>query len=581
MPDMGSPRRQWQTVASDAAAVRALIRQLELPEALAQILVGRGIREPDRARDFLDPRLSRVSDPCAMTGMNAAVERILPALERGERIAIYGDYDVDGVTGSAVLVSVLRRLGGTVDSFIPDRQRDGYGLSTTAAGRCLAETDPGLLVTVDCGTLAVEAVKTLQARGVDVIVADHHELSGEVAPALAVVNPKQDDDASIHDLAGVAVAFKLCHALIKRALERGSDLPKVDLREWLDLVAVGIVADVVPLTGENRILTYHGLRQLNAGTRPGLDALLDVAGIRRPIRSGQVAFMLGPRLNAAGRLGDAHDARRLLLSETASEAGEIAHRLDAANTERRAIEKGLLRAARKQVAALHGDDEPFGVVAAGGDWHVGVIGIVASRLCDLYGCPSVVIGFNSEGDGRGSARSVAGVNILDVLQNCREALDGYGGHAAAAGLTLHAGQLDAFRERFNACCARALGDRDRRPVIRVDAWIGLGEADHALVAALDRMAPFGAGNPEPVLGFRSVRLLGPPRLVGGDHLKMTLGSGERQLDAIAFRMGSVEVPDGPLDVLGALQENTFRGRTSLQLRVADFRAATEDSTAGR
>jgi len=570
---MGSPRRQWQTVERDAAAVRALADALSIPGSLAGILCGRALQDPDQARAFLNPRLSEMSDPLLMTGMQVAADRVLRALTGKQKIVVYGDYDVDGVTGTAVVLSVLRHLGASVESFTPERFHDGYGLTRDPVERCLAKHNPELIITVDCGTLSVEPVQFINSKGVDVVVTDHHELSGPVAPALAVVNPKQDDMPAIHELAGVAVAFKLCHGVVKMALDRGLELPEIDLRDWLDLVALGVVADVVPLRGENRILTHSGLDRLNRTARCGLHALLEVAGVRRPVRSGQVAFMLAPRLNAAGRMGDAGNALQLLLSKVPEEAKGLAQRLNAANTERRSIESRLFTAAQKQVDEEYPDDEPFGVVTGGGDWHVGVVGIVASRLCELYRCPSVVIGFDAEGQGRGSARSALGVDVLEVLTACDDLLEGYGGHRAAAGLRIHAGQFDAFRRRFNERCAEAIGGGDRRPVIKVDTWLDLADADETLLEALDHMAPFGKGNPEPVLGFRHVRLLGPPRIVGGDHLKMTLTLGERRLEAIAFRMGSVEVPDGPLDVLGTLQENVYRGRRSLQLRVADFRPA--------
>jgi len=570
---MSSPRKQWRTAEADGAVAGRLASGLGVPLKLGHVLAGRGFGDVAAAGRFLDPRLRDLSDPFDLPGMTAAADRILQALARGERIAVFGDYDVDGITGTLLLRSVLRCLGGCAESFLPDRHRDGYGLTAGPLQRCLETHDPGLLITVDCGTSAVEPVALANEKGIDVIVTDHHELHGEAARALALVNPKQDGCEPTRELAGVGVAFKLCHAVVKRGLEQELALPPIDLREWLDLVALGVVADVVPLTGENRILARRGLERLNRAPRPGVEALLRVSGVRRPVRGGHVAFMLAPRLNAAGRMGDANEALELLVTEDPAAADDLARRLDRANEERRRIEQRILARAQEQVEALYDAEARYGLVAAGDGWDVGVIGIVASRLCETHRCPSVVIGFGDDGVGRGSARSAAGVDVLEALRACHDLLEGYGGHTAAAGLTVRRDALDAFRERLNEHCAAELESKDRRPTVMIDAWLDLGEADYPLLEALSRLAPFGVGNPEPKLGFRDVRILGPPRIVGSNHLKMTLTQGARRIEAIAFGMANERVPEGGLDVVGVLQDNAYGGRSTLQVKVTDFRAA--------
>lgn len=576
-------QKHWKTVEVDEALADNLARELDVPRPIAVVLVGRGLGEPEKAEQFLNPRLSDLSDPFILPGMTDAVKHIWDAILDRRKIAIYGDYDADGITGTALLVSVLQTFGGCVDTFLPSRLLDGYGLTVGALSRCIEIHKPDLIITVDCGTGSIEAVEAAGRAGVDVIVTDHHEISGACAPALAVVNPKLGDNENTMALAGVGTVFKLCHALIKYGLEKQrQEVADIDLRNWLDLVAIGTVADIVPLLCENRILVRHGLALINgsdqkdiqAGSRrAGLKALIQVARIQTRIDCYHLGFIIGPRLNAAGRLGSAETALELLLTSDPDRARHLAGELDAANSERKRIEEAIVTEAVREIDDYFDEDRNFGLVAGRKGWHVGTIGIVAAKLCSRYRRPAAVIAFDEHGHGRGSCRSIESVNIVDVLRECADLLVSSGGHEMAAGLAMESGKLDAFRSRFNELCAAKLDGRDLRQVRNVDSWITLGEADERLFTAIQKLKPLGMGNPTPTWGVSNVRLVGRPRKVGKDHLKMIVASGGSQLDAIAFGMAEREVPEGPMDILFYLQENTYMGRQSLQLNVKDFRPA--------
>jgi single-stranded-DNA-specific exonuclease len=508
--------------------------------------------------------------------MAPAVERIRRAIQEDRRITVFGDYDADGVTAAALLVRVFGRLGARVLAFLPNRLTDGYGLSVPALSRCVAEQRPDLVVTVDCGTGSVVAVRWARERGLDVVITDHHEVSGETAPAAAVVNPKLGGDAATQPLAGVGVAFKLCHALLKHDRDRnGAAAPGLDLRDWLDLVAVGTVADVVPLVGENRILVRHGLARLNAAPCVGLQALLAAAGLAGRAGSHHLGFVIGPRLNAAGRLGSAETALRLLLADDAADAARLAAELEAANDERKRIEDGILREALAEIEGGFDARRDCGIVAGRDGWHVGTIGIVAARLCARFRRPAAVVAFGPDGVGRGSCRSMESVDLLRVLRGCADLLRGFGGHKLAAGLELERRQFDAFRQRFNEGCAAIIGGADLSPVQRVDAWIDLREADEALLAAIRQFEPLGEGNPTPTWGARDIRVVGTPRAVGreGAHLRLTLAHGATQMNAMAFNRTDRDVTQGALDILFRLEENVYLGQRTLRLNLQDFAPA--------
>lgn len=570
----------WTVAETDEPAAQALATGLRLPLPVVRLLLLRGVSAPAEIARFLTPRLSEVSDPFALPEMDKAVDRILTAVDGNEPIAIYGDYDVDGVTGTALLVHVMTALGAQVTPFLPRRLEEGYGLSADGLQRCLETCRPRLIVTVDCGTNSADVVRAATAAGVDVVVTDHHEEAGERSPARALVNPRSAAAEATRDLAGVGVAFKLCHALLKtRRDRRGAAVPELDLKAFLDLVAIGTVADVVPLRGENRILVRHGLACLNRTASPGLKALIEVSAIRKELDTYEIGFMLGPRLNAAGRLACADKALSLLLTKDPAEAVALARELDRANTERRSVEKTIVDEAMAQVDGAFEGSRDFGLVAAGKGWHAGAIGIAASRLVARYGRPAVIIALDGDGPARGSCRGIEGFDLVRALEQCKDLLVTFGGHTMAAGLSIERERVEAFRERFNRTCAETLRDRDLRPALAIDGWLPLGEADPRLMDALDTLRPFGVGNSAPVWATRSVQVVGEPRILKDKHLKLTVASGASQLSAMGWNMAERDVPEGPLDVAYQLERDTYMGRNGVQLILKDFRAAghPEDS----
>lgn len=565
--------KRWITAEHDAALAERLSRELSVPVPVAALLASRGYGEPRAAERFLNPRLSDVADPSSLPGMAAAVERIAAAVRGGERIVVFGDYDADGITATALMVKVLAALGASVVPFLPHRIDDGYGLAPDTLQRCMELHKPDLVVTVDCGTSAAEAVRAAAALHRDVVITDHHEPGGEIAPAVAVVNPKLGSDEDAKLLAGVGVAFKLCYALLKRLRdEKFPGANAVDLREHFDLVCVGTVADIVPLRGENRILVRHGLGRLSGDPCVGLAALIEVCGIQTDVDAYHVGFQIGPRLNAAGRLGDAEAALELLLTTDASRARDIALQLDRANRERQNIEARIFEEAVSAVDAQFDPARDRVVVVAGRGWHPGVIGIVASRITQKYYRPSVVIALDDEtGVGRGSCRSIEGFNLVEHIEQCAELLGSHGGHAMAAGLDIEGRHVQAFREKFNEVASRTLKEEDLIPTLKVDGWISLGDVDQRFYEALERLKPFGVGNRTPIWAARGVHVVGQPRILKDKHLKMTVGSGGRQIEAIGFGLANRELPDGPLDIAFGIRLNDFMGNRKLELQLQDFR----------
>lgn len=565
--------RVWRTVEVEDGRCDELVQQRGLPRPLARVLVARGLSDPAAADRFLNPRLSDLGDPFLLPGLHRAVDRIWLAIGAGEPVAVFGDYDVDGVTSTALLVKVLRLLGASAVPFLPQRMEEGYGLSVDALTRCLEECRPRLIITVDCGTGSVAAVRQAAACGVDVVVTDHHTPGPDLAPACALVNPKLGDVASLHVLAGVGVTFKLCHALLKRGRETGQPgVDRAELRSYLDLVALGTIADMVPLTGENRILARHGLWQLNQTTCPGLRHLIEVAGITGVIEAHEVGFRLGPRLNAAGRLGDAQRALELLLGGADERLRQLAVALDAANRERQAIEAAMVEQAVADWDRIFDPTRTFGVVASRPEWHPGVIGIVASRLVQRYNRPTVVIGL--EGDsGRGSCRSIEGFDLVSALAECAPHLKKFGGHVMAAGLEIAASEVPAFASRFNEVAALRLRDADVRPVQRVDAWMSLADAEDRLWKGLEQLRPFGVGNTTPVWATSGVQVVGRPRVVGKGHLKLVVASGGIQREVMGWGWGDLELPDGPVDICYQLKKDSFMGQEKVVLILQDIRSA--------
>jgi single-stranded-DNA-specific exonuclease len=569
----------WKTIPGDGPLAIQLAGALDLPLPVAEILMGLGYRDMTEIERFLNPRLSELSDPFLLPDMDPAARRIQKAILADESIAVYGDYDVDGIVGAALLVQVLHRLGARrVAPCLPSRQGEGYGLSPAALKRCIAQCKPSLLITVDCGANDAAAIGLAQKAGIDVVVTDHHESGGRKVEALAVVNPKLGRIDNLKILAGVGVVFKLCHGLLKIGRNQGLGAAQtVDLREYLDFVAVGTVADIVPLTGENRILVRHGLSRMNQSLAPRWKSLVDIAGIRGAIDAHHIGYGLAPRLNAAGRMGNADTSLELLLTDDMARAHEIAVELDGANRARQKIESEIVAEAMREIDATFNAREHYGLVIAKTGWHAGIIGIVASRLAARYRRPVVVVAFGPDsakgrdGVGRGSCRSIEGYHILKGLEQCRQYLLTYGGHEMAAGLDIHKDQYESFQKAFGEAVKVELQGRDLRPTQRINAWITLDQADDALLAAMAALHPFGQSNPAPVLAVRGARIQGEPRRVGVNHLRFTVGDGRTSRPAIAFRMADIAIPAGPLDVAFTFQKNSFMGRETLELNVQDIR----------
>jgi single-stranded-DNA-specific exonuclease len=570
--------RHWLARQSELPqpAIDRLAADLKLTPLTARVLALRGLVSAEAARAFMADALASLPDPSLLPGMDRAVARLAAAIEQGERIAVHGDYDVDGITGAALLVETLRLLGAEVECHIPLRLKDGYGLSA-AALRQAAAGGAKLALSVDCGVSALAEAQLALELGLDLIITDHHQPPAPLPAAFAIVNPHLPENRfPFRELAGVGVAFFLLVALRKTLRERGFFLsrPEPDLRRGLDLVALGTIADVVPLQGVNRILVRAGLKSMNGSERPGLRALKEVAAVSE-VSCGNVAFRLAPRLNAAGRLEDALLGVELLLESSAERALAMARLLDDFNRERQEIEQETLRQAVARLEATAAAGE-CSIVLADPRWHPGVIGIVASRLVERYHRPAVLIALEN-GQGKGSARSIAGFHLYRSLEHCRRHLAGFGGHAFAAGLTIAEQEVAAFAAAFEAVARESLSAADLLPRVLHDGEVLLEELTEAAVRQLAELAPFGAGNPEPsflVRGARAQQI----QTVGGKHLRFTLRQGGYSLPCIAFAMAERQ-PElaGDLDFLLTPQLNEWRGRVSVQLRLKDFRPAQEET----
>jgi single-stranded-DNA-specific exonuclease len=547
----------------DRSAVVGLVERLHLPDALAALLVQRGQGNADEARKYLRPAIDDLSDPHALAGMAEAVDAVASTVRAGGTIMVHGDYDVDGQCATAVLTRALRAAGADVVPFVPHRLRDGYdfGPAGLAAARAAGAS---LVVTCDCGITAVDTVRDARAAGIGVVVTDHHLPADELPPAIAIVDPQRPDDTSgLAHLCGTGIAFKLVQALVP-ALGLPVNLPYY----LLDLVALATVADVVPLQGENRILVKHGLRLLTESNWPGVRALLEASGLAgKELRAGHLGFILGPRLNAAGRIGDAADGLRLLLSDDMEEASALARRLEGLNVERQGLDQRMLDEALCQVEQIADLERDAGFVLVGDGWHPGVVGIVASRVVERYGRPVFLIAF--DGDiGKGSGRSISRFDLHSALLACGDLLERYGGHQMAAGLTIRRQNLEAFRERFGVIARESLAPEDLGPEQRVDLEVGLHEVTYELERLCRYLEPCGIGNASPVFGVRGVRLMGRVR-VGQGHLKGTLDDGRYRLPAIGFQWAD-RVPwlnDGPVDAAFRLEVNEWNGQMSLQARL--------------
>ena len=530
-------------------------------------MLQRGLAEPDCLESYLNPRLRDLSDPMLIPGMEAAVERILAAVDAGEKICIYGDYDVDGVSSITLMRRILLAYGAEPDHFIPKRAAEGYGLSEAAIARCMEENGkPDLIVTVDCGTVSVAEIAQLREAGVDVVVVDHHEPQPDGLPDChALVNPKLGDKFTY--LCAAGVVFKLGHALLKQRPA------KLDLKDLLDLVSVATIADIVPLVEENRLLVRHGLKRLPRTLNPGLRALQQVTGMHGTATSMDVGFRIGPRLNAAGRMEQPELALRALMTDSRSEAERLARQLDECNRERQGEEARIRREAE---AILENNEEwmrqPV-IVLGDRNWHPGVVGIVASRLMRQHHKPTFIVAIDEDGLGKGSGRSIEGVSLVAAIRDCMDHLEAGGGHDMAAGISIREDQLDAFRENFGKHVLGQADEAQRAPKLYYDAEIGFEQLSLEFLAEYELLQPFGNQNPQPVFVARAVEQTRAPYHMKNQHLRLSLRQHQHEREAVFFGGGAHPLPDPPWDVAFTLDRNTFRGRTSLQLLVQDIRSA--------
>lgn len=569
---------RWSPAPAHPLLAAQMAKVHRIGPLLAQCLINRGISADSDVENFLSPRLKHLADPFLLPNMVVAVERLLAAREADESLVVFGDYDVDGVTSTALLVEVLRALGWVVDAYLPHRLDEGYGLSRDGAENCLAKYPARLLLAVDCGSTAVETIAWLRERAVDVIVLDHHQVSSPPPAAVALVNPQLAGAAevSFRDLCSVGLAFKLAHALLKRGRELGlPGMVEFDLRPLLDLVALGTIADVVSLTGENRILVTAGLERLSKTTRPGLMALKKVAQSPETLNTMDVGYQLAPRLNASGRLENALESLQLVLARDAAEAGPLAQNLDYHNQERQKIERGITTGVIGAVKARFNPQTDYVIVEGQLLWHIGVVGIVASRVLQQFYRPTFILG--GEGNNwRGSGRSIQGFDLAAALRECDDLLVRHGGHAMAAGVTIIPQNVDLFRRRLNEIARRTLKPEDLQPLLRLDAEVALRDLTLDLLAELDRIRPTGQGNPALQFWSRQLANARPVQRMGAEkqHAKLWVTDGRATLEAVWWGVGDKTMPDGKFDLAFAPQVNDFGGRRSVQLKVLDWRPAT-------
>lgn len=535
---------------------------------IAQLLRRKGFGCADDVHAFLQPRLRSLGDPFLLPNMNAAVARILQAIDGRQRIVLFGDYDVDGVTSLALLAEMLRAYGVAPELFLPLRMEEGYGLSRESVERCWEQFHPELLIAVDCGTSSVAEIAELKNRGADVIVLDHHEPKAALPDCVAVVNPKISDDCALRYLCSVGVVFKLCHALLKRR-----PVEQFDLKARLDLVALGTVADIVPLEGENRALVYHGLRQIALSRRPGIRHLMEVAGVHPPICAEDIGFRLGPRLNAAGRLTTAEKALRLLLTRDEHEAAALAAELDTQNRERQVVEKAVFAAADELLSRDFDPARDAAIVVGARDWHPGVLGIVASRLARKYHRPTIVIGFDGDGLGKGSGRSIEGLSLVQALGHCEKWLEKFGGHEMAAGLTIREQNLPEFAAQFRRVASELLSAEALHPRLLLDHELLLSELNGDLLRWHELLEPFGSGNAQPTFFARHVEPAIPPKVLKDKHLVLRLRQRNYHARAIFFDGASSVLPEPPWDVAFRIQADEYQGEKRLQVQVHGLRAA--------
>ncbi|WP_153557405.1 single-stranded-DNA-specific exonuclease RecJ [Roseimaritima sediminicola] len=583
-------QKRWRLLPQDHSVVQRLVRQARIPDVVAQLLVSRGVYDAETVKKFLHAKLSDLRDPLELPGVEAAVATIAPAIRSKQPIVIYGDYDADGMTSAAILYSGLTLMGADVSYYVPNRLEEGYGLSGEALQK-LAERGKRLVITVDCGVGSCEEAKLCRSLGMQLVITDHHRIDGSLPEADAIVHPRLPGSSyPFGELCGAGVAFKLAWALCQEICEskRVTDSLRTYLLQALSLAAIGTVADVVPLVDENRILVTHGLKSLQAQPTLGLSQLMRLTKVdqRSRLQSEDIAFSLAPRLNAAGRLGQAQLGVELLTVRDNNRSVQLAEYLDQLNSNRVSLERSVYLAAQKQAKEEFDPESDPALVLAGTGWHLGVIGVVAGRLAEKYGRPVLILSLDpvsgrpATGSGRAGSRSV---DLHRALGECEHRLVKFGGHRAAAGLTLHEAELDAFREDFCEAVANQVADDDAGIEIKVDAEAGLGQLTHQTVRQIEQLAPFGEGNPRPILCARNVRLAEPSRKMGGGdrHLTLRIVQDGITVRGVAFGHGEwceeLNAHEGPMDIVYRPVINEFRGQCNVEFHLVDWRPALTPS----
>jgi single-stranded-DNA-specific exonuclease len=554
-----------------------LVRQLQISRILAHLLVKRGLTDPEEAETFLKPALKGLTDPLKLTNLETAANRILKGIRENDNIVILGDYDVDGVTSTTLLVSFLKIFGCLPRFVVPRRLEEGYGMSRQLIERAIADDKPDLFIALDCGTNSLEEVAYLRENGIEVIVVDHHQSTQEDSVDCILVNPHvfDSEDSPWRDLCSVGLTFKLVHGIVKILRNQGNEeAHQLQLKDYLDLVALGTIADLVPLRKENRILVRHGLRRLRQSPRCGIQALFQVSGLGiegKDLRASDISFRLGPRINASGRLADATLPIEMLLSDNFQNSIAAARQLDEMNTERQKIERDIVLEAEELVKVNYQDAN--GVVVFNQSWHPGVVGIVASRLTNILKKPAIVLG--AEGTiAKGSGRSVPGLDLVQALNSAGSLLADYGGHPMAVGLSLEQKDLEEFRIAFDHAVKEQLGKITFEEIIEIECWVQPEEISFSLLYHLDQLQPFGQGNPEPIIGARFLELAYPPQAFGegGKNFRFFHFNAEgERISAIAWNLGS-RIPPAkvPIDIAFKFAWNYYNGSSTPQMEIVDW-----------
>lgn len=563
-------QKKWKILSADEAKINDLLQSLKIHPVLCKILVQRGIKTFDQAKDFFRPRLTDLHSPWLMKDMEKAVERIIAAINNNEKILVFGDYDVDGTTAVACMYQFLKKICSSLDFYIPHRYREGYGVSKSGIDFA-KENGFTLIISLDCGIKSAELIGYAKEQGIDFIVCDHHLPDEILPPAVAILNPKQIDcHYPYKELCGCGVGFKLMSALAEKL-----NLPAEAALQYLDLVATAIAADIVPMTGENRVMAFHGIEKVNQNPNYGIKALAKLSGLEKELRITNLVFMIAPRVNAAGRMDDARKAVQMFVAESEEEALQYAELLHSDNTDRKEADKTITEEALDQINRNEDWKNRKSTVVFQPHWHKGVVGIVASRLIEHYYRPTIVL--TQSGDyAAGSARSVPGFNLYEAIHACKEHLLGYGGHFAAAGMTLEAGQVDAFREKFEQVVSSTITPEQLIPEIVIDAEIALQDIRQPFYDIISQMEPYGPENLRPVFIAKKVIDTGWSKVVKEQHIRFSVQQHNVTVTGIGFGMAEkfhLLQQKQPIDIVFTIDINEWNGNTSLQIKVIDFRLA--------